>query len=57
MCVCVYLCSCVFVSLCQHKHRQQDLRDLRSLQECVRFLNHWKEQVAKVCKVRLHCVA
>ncbi|XP_076144495.1 uncharacterized protein LOC143127076 [Alosa pseudoharengus] len=34
----------------QIKHRQQGLRDLRSLQECIRFLNHWKDQVAQVCK-------
>ncbi|XP_068164710.1 nuclear factor 7, brain [Antennarius striatus] len=26
------------------------LRDLRSLQECVQFINHWKEQVDRVCK-------
>ncbi|KAL2079603.1 hypothetical protein ACEWY4_025347 [Coilia grayii] len=34
----------------QNKHRQHSLRDLRSLEECVRFLNHWKEQVDQVCK-------
>ncbi|XP_037333581.2 E3 ubiquitin-protein ligase TRIM39 [Pungitius pungitius] len=30
--------------------RQAGLRDLRSLQECVQFINHWKEQVDRVCK-------
>ncbi|KAJ8416665.1 hypothetical protein AAFF_G00325430 [Aldrovandia affinis] len=30
--------------------RQQGLQDLRSLQECVRFINHWKEEVVLVCK-------
>ncbi|XP_071190612.1 nuclear factor 7, brain-like isoform X2 [Salvelinus alpinus] len=30
--------------------RQSGLKNLRSLQECVRFINHWKEQVADVCK-------
>lgn len=34
----------------QQKHRQQGLKDLRNLEECVRFLNHWKDQVALVCK-------
>lgn len=33
----------------QHQ-RQQGLRDLRSLQECVQFIEHWKEQVDQVCK-------
>lgn len=32
------------------RHRQQGLRDLRSLQECVLFIEHWKEQVDQVCK-------
>uniref|UniRef100_A0A3B4BDI7 B30.2/SPRY domain-containing protein n=1 Tax=Periophthalmus magnuspinnatus TaxID=409849 RepID=A0A3B4BDI7_9GOBI len=30
--------------------RQQALRELRSLQECVHFIEHWKEQVEHVCK-------
>ncbi|XP_064186004.1 butyrophilin subfamily 1 member A1 [Anguilla rostrata] len=30
--------------------RQQGLQDLRSLEECVRFINHWKEEVVRVCK-------
>ncbi|KAJ8338213.1 hypothetical protein SKAU_G00371790 [Synaphobranchus kaupii] len=30
--------------------RQHGLHDLRSLQECVRFINHWKEEVVRVCK-------
>ncbi|KAM6949179.1 uncharacterized protein FYW47_015573 [Aplochiton taeniatus] len=30
--------------------RQNGLKDLRTLQECVRFINHWKEQVDQVCK-------
>ncbi|XP_036428242.1 E3 ubiquitin-protein ligase TRIM39 [Colossoma macropomum] len=34
----------------QQRQRQQSLKDLRSLQECVQFLNHWKLQVAQVCK-------
>ncbi|XP_035639306.2 uncharacterized protein LOC118391916 [Oncorhynchus keta] len=33
----------------QHR-RQNGLKNLRSLQECVRFINHWKEQVAEVCQ-------
>ncbi|XP_030631456.1 zinc-binding protein A33 [Chanos chanos] len=33
----------------QQRQRQQGLKDLRSLQECIRFINHWKEQVAQVC--------
>ncbi|XP_014011156.1 nuclear factor 7, brain [Salmo salar] len=33
----------------QHPH-QNGMKNLRSLQECVRFINHWKEQVAQVCK-------
>uniref|UniRef100_A0A3B3TYB5 Si:dkey-219e21.2 n=1 Tax=Poecilia latipinna TaxID=48699 RepID=A0A3B3TYB5_9TELE len=36
-------------SLQQHV-RQGNLKDLRSLQECVQFINHWKEQVDQVCK-------
>ncbi|KAJ8008176.1 hypothetical protein DPEC_G00102050 [Dallia pectoralis] len=33
------------------KHtRQKGLKDLRNLEECVRFINHWKEQVDQVCK-------
>ncbi|XP_061767841.1 E3 ubiquitin-protein ligase TRIM21 [Nerophis ophidion] len=34
----------------QHHRRQSSLKDLRSLQECVEFINHWKEQVEQVCK-------
>ncbi|XP_060951797.1 zinc-binding protein A33 [Limanda limanda] len=35
----------------QHQHpRQKGLKDLRSLQECVSFVQHWKEQVDQVCK-------
>ncbi|KAF3837063.1 hypothetical protein F7725_004527 [Dissostichus mawsoni] len=30
--------------------RQNGLKDLRSLQECVQFIHHWKEQVDQVCK-------
>ncbi|KAK9524745.1 hypothetical protein VZT92_017114 [Zoarces viviparus] len=30
--------------------RQNALKDLRSLQECVQFIHHWKEQVDQVCK-------
>ncbi|XP_068612178.1 E3 ubiquitin-protein ligase TRIM39 [Brachionichthys hirsutus] len=33
----------------QHPHHS-GLKDLRSLQECVQFINHWKEQVNRVCK-------
>ncbi|KAK7164358.1 hypothetical protein R3I94_002913 [Phoxinus phoxinus] len=31
-------------------HRQKDLKDLRSLQECVKFITQWKQQVEHVCK-------
>uniref|UniRef100_A0A3Q0SC22 Si:dkey-219e21.2 n=1 Tax=Amphilophus citrinellus TaxID=61819 RepID=A0A3Q0SC22_AMPCI len=34
----------------QHQTRQNDLKNLRSLQECVQFIQHWKEQVDQVCK-------
>ncbi|MEQ2194149.1 hypothetical protein XENOCAPTIV_024431, partial [Xenoophorus captivus] len=34
----------------QQHVRQGNLKDLRSLQECVHFINHWKEQVDQVCK-------
>ncbi|XP_036404346.1 E3 ubiquitin-protein ligase TRIM39 [Megalops cyprinoides] len=34
----------------QQHPRQQGLQDLRSLQECVKFINHWKEEVVRVCK-------
>ncbi|XP_044040532.1 nuclear factor 7, brain isoform X3 [Siniperca chuatsi] len=34
----------------QQHPRQNCLKDLRSLQECVQFINHWKEQVDQVCK-------
>ncbi|KAL6464109.1 hypothetical protein MHYP_G00285000 [Metynnis hypsauchen] len=30
--------------------RQKDLGDLRSLQECVKFLRQWKQEVERVCK-------
>nr|XP_055054974.1 E3 ubiquitin-protein ligase TRIM39 isoform X1 [Misgurnus anguillicaudatus] len=30
--------------------RQKDLKDLRSLQECVKFITQWKQQVEQVCK-------
>ncbi|KAK2866715.1 hypothetical protein Q7C36_002771 [Tachysurus vachellii] len=33
----------------QQRH-QQSLKDFRSLQECINFLNSWKLQVAQVCK-------
>ncbi|XP_029931595.1 E3 ubiquitin-protein ligase TRIM58 [Myripristis murdjan] len=34
----------------QKQTRQSGLKDLRSLQECVQFIKHWKEQVDQVCK-------
>ncbi|KAA0725205.1 Butyrophilin subfamily 1 member A1 [Triplophysa tibetana] len=34
----------------QQRQHQQGLKDLRSLQECIRFISHWKKQVAQVCK-------
>ncbi|XP_029311223.1 zinc-binding protein A33 [Cottoperca gobio] len=34
----------------QQHHRQNGLKDLRSLQECVQFIHHWKKQVDRVCK-------
>ncbi|XP_056156652.1 E3 ubiquitin-protein ligase TRIM39 isoform X2 [Lampris incognitus] len=34
----------------QQHPRQSSLKDLRSLQECVQFINHWMEQVDQVCK-------
>ncbi|KAF7230316.1 transcript variant X3 [Nothobranchius furzeri] len=34
----------------QQQSRQSSLRDLRSLQECVEFIQHWKEQVDELCK-------
>ncbi|XP_049609335.1 nuclear factor 7, ovary isoform X2 [Syngnathus scovelli] len=34
----------------QQQPRQNGLKDLRSLQECVQFIQHWKEQVDQVCK-------
>ncbi|CAG5929221.1 unnamed protein product, partial [Menidia menidia] len=39
-------------SLSKHsqERRHSNLMDLRSLQECVQFINHWKEQVDQVCK-------
>uniref|UniRef100_A0A8C1ZGB7 Si:ch211-114c12.5 n=1 Tax=Cyprinus carpio TaxID=7962 RepID=A0A8C1ZGB7_CYPCA len=30
--------------------RQKDLKDLRSLQECVKFITQWKQQVEHVCR-------
>ncbi|TRY81545.1 hypothetical protein DNTS_012073 [Danionella cerebrum] len=30
--------------------RQKDLKDLRSLQECVKFITQWKQQVEHVCQ-------
>ncbi|KAF7705642.1 E3 ubiquitin-protein ligase TRIM39 [Silurus meridionalis] len=33
----------------QQRHHQQSLKDLRSLQQCINFLNNWKLQVARVC--------
>lgn len=38
-------------SILQHLARQGNLKELRSLQECVEFIHHWKEQVDQVCKV------
>ncbi|XP_026208279.1 E3 ubiquitin-protein ligase TRIM39 [Anabas testudineus] len=34
----------------QEHPRQNSLKNLRSLQECVQFIQHWKEQVDRVCK-------
>ncbi|KAM4536973.1 uncharacterized protein PAE49_021379 [Odontesthes bonariensis] len=34
----------------QEHRRHSSLMDLRSLQECVQFIQHWKEQVDQVCK-------
>ncbi|XP_069025876.1 zinc-binding protein A33 [Embiotoca jacksoni] len=34
----------------QQHPRQSGMKDLRSLQECVQFVQHWKEQVDQVCK-------
>ncbi|XP_039465499.1 E3 ubiquitin-protein ligase TRIM39 [Oreochromis aureus] len=34
----------------QQQTRQNGLKDLRSLQECVQFIQQWKEQVDQVCK-------
>ncbi|XP_020484791.2 butyrophilin subfamily 3 member A1 [Labrus bergylta] len=34
----------------QEHPRQTGLKNLRSLQECVQFIHHWKEQVDQVCK-------
>ncbi|KAM6908943.1 uncharacterized protein FYW49_012808 [Xenentodon cancila] len=34
----------------QQRPRQSGLKDLRSLQECVQFIHHWREQVDQVCK-------
>ncbi|XP_073684764.1 uncharacterized protein [Garra rufa] len=39
-----------FSTRSQQRQRQQSLNDLRSLDECIRFINHWKQQVAQVCK-------
>lgn len=43
--ICDHLC------LLQQQTRQNGLKDLRSLQECVQFIQQWKEQVDQVCKV------
>ncbi|XP_041751261.1 E3 ubiquitin-protein ligase TRIM39 [Coregonus clupeaformis] len=32
--------------------RQQSLKDMRSLHDCVRFITQWKQQVEVVCKLR-----
>nr|XP_023688196.1 E3 ubiquitin-protein ligase TRIM39-like [Paramormyrops kingsleyae] len=43
--------SLVKSSTCmQHNSRHQGLRNLRSLQECVKFINEWKERVVQICK-------
>ncbi|XP_034756997.1 nuclear factor 7, brain isoform X2 [Etheostoma cragini] len=34
----------------QQHPRKNSLMDLRSLQECVQFIHHWKKQVDQVCK-------
>ncbi|XP_061565537.1 butyrophilin subfamily 1 member A1 [Cololabis saira] len=34
----------------QQHPRKSSLKEFRSLQECVQFINHWKEQVDQVCK-------
>ncbi|XP_010886185.2 butyrophilin subfamily 1 member A1 [Esox lucius] len=34
----------------QQHTRQKGLKELRNLEECVRFIRHWKEQVDQVCK-------
>ncbi|XP_049922856.1 zinc-binding protein A33 isoform X1 [Epinephelus moara] len=39
-----------FTKHSQHHPHQKSLKDLRSLQECVQFIHHWKEQVDQVCK-------
>lgn len=41
----------ILVMFLQQHPRQNDLKDLRNLQECVQFIHHWKEQVNQVCKV------
>ncbi|TTA26188.1 Macrophage-capping protein [Bagarius yarrelli] len=41
----------------QQRHHQQSLKDLRSLQECIYFLNNWKLQVAQVCKEGSECAS
>ncbi|XP_034020920.1 nuclear factor 7, ovary [Thalassophryne amazonica] len=32
------------------QHLRSSSKDLRSLQDCVQFIQHWKEQVDRVCK-------
>nr|XP_021328207.1 E3 ubiquitin-protein ligase TRIM39-like isoform X2 [Danio rerio]XP_021335988.1 E3 ubiquitin-protein ligase TRIM39-like isoform X2 [Danio rerio] len=39
-----------FSTRSQQRQRQQGLKDLRSLDECIQFINRWKQQVAQVCK-------
>ncbi|KAM3857419.1 uncharacterized protein ACN63O_018439 [Diretmus argenteus] len=34
----------------QQHSRQNSIKDLHSLQQCVHFIKHWKEQVDHVCK-------
>ncbi|XP_065098437.1 uncharacterized protein [Paramisgurnus dabryanus] len=45
-----FKCSTTRTNRSQQRQHQQGLKDLKSLQECIRFINHWKDQVAQVCK-------
>ncbi|XP_056324834.1 nuclear factor 7, ovary [Danio aesculapii] len=45
-----YKGSSGFSTRSQQRQRQQGLKDLRSLDECIQFINGWKQQVAHVCK-------